>query len=228
MSGIGQLLVAGASLPPQTTVITTSGAGSITSPVGYTSVTVEAIGGGGQGFGSNTTNQRAGGGGGTYAISNARIAITGGTTIVYYQVGPANGGATTSRSWVNVGTNAAPASAAVGCLAPGGTNAASGVAGTGATTGFVGATARAGGTGTTGNNSVGGGGSGASTAATGQTAGTDTTGLSVLLMGGGTGGAYNNATTSPGTAPGGAGGGAATTGTNYTGAIGRVRITFYA
>jgi hypothetical protein len=221
MSGSFQVLLAG--IQPSVTVITTSGAGSTTAPIGYSSVTVEAIGGGGNGFGNNTTANRASGGGGQYAISNARLAVTGGTTIVYYQVGTA-----VQDSWVNVGTNAAPTAATTGCLAKFGTSGASGVAGSGAQAGSIGATTRNGGNGATGNNSQGGGGAGATTAGANPTAGTDTTGLSpTQLMGGGTGGAYNNATTSPGTAPGGGGGGAATTGTNYAGAIGRVRITFY-
>lgn len=205
----------------QTTVISTAGTGSITAPLGATSVTVEAIGGGGNGFGSATVNQRASGGGGLYAISNANIAVTGGITIVYYSVGAA-----VTQSWVNVGTNAAPTLASTGCLAKNGSSGASGVAGSGATAGSVGATIRLGGNGATGNNSQGGGGAGATTAGANPTGGTDTTGLSVLLMGGGNGGAYNNATTSPGTAPGGGGGAANTAGTNYAGAIGRVRITF--
>lgn len=221
MSGITQALLTG--VQPRVTVITTAGAGSITAPIGYSRVTVEAIGGGGNGFGSNTQANRASGGGGRYARSNDRIAVTGGTTIVYYSVGAA-----VTQSWVNVGTNAAPTSATTGCLAPNGTSGTSGVAGSGAAGTAIGAVTRNGGNGATGNNSQGGGGAGATTAGANPTAGTDTTGLSpTQLMGGGTGGAYNNATTSPGTAPGGGGGGASTTGTNYAGAIGRVRITFY-
>lgn len=218
MSGFFQALLG--QPQPRVTVITTSGAGSITAPVGYSRVTVEAIGGGGNGFGNNTQANRASGGGGQYAISNARIAVTGGSTIVYYQVGTA-----VQDSWVNVGTNAAPSAATAGCLAKFGTSGASGVAGSGSQAGSIGATTRNGGAGVTGNNSQGGGGAGATTAGARPTAGTDTTGLSpTQLMGGGTGGAYNSGT---GTAPGGGGGGAGTTGTNLAGAIGRVRITFY-
>lgn len=221
MSGSFQALLAG--VQPKVVVVTTAGAGSVTAPVGYSKVTCEAIGGGGNGFGNNTTANRASGGGGLYAISNARIAVTGGTTIVYYSVGAA-----ATQSWVNVGTNAAPTLASTGCLAKNGGSGASGVAGSGATAGSIGATTRNGGNGATGTNSQGGGGAGATTAGANPTAGTDTTGLSpATLMGGGTGGAYNNATTSPGTAPGGAGGASATTGTNYAGAIGRVRLVFY-
>lgn len=206
----------------QSTVITTATAGSITAPVGAISVTVEAIGGGGNGFGNATTANRASGGGGRYAQSLANISVTGGSTIVYYFVGPVF-----TQSWVNVGTNAAPTLASTGCLAPGGTSGGSALAGSGSFGTAIGAVTRNGGNGATGTNSQGGGGSGATTAGSSATAGTDTTGLSVLLMGGGTGGTYNNATTGPGTAPGGGGGAASVTGTNYAGAIGRVRITFY-
>lgn len=218
MSGITQTLLAG--VQPRVIVITTAGVGNVTAPVGYSKVTVEAIGGGGNGFGSNTNANRASGGGGQYAISNARIAVTGGSTVVFYTVGAA-----VANSWANVGTNAAPTSATTGCLARNGGSAASGTAGSGALAGSIGAVTRTGGTGITGNNSAGGGGAGATTAGARPTAGTDTTGLSpTQLMGGGTGGAYNTGT---GTAPGGGGGGAGSTGTNLAGAIGRVRIVFY-
>ena len=50
MSGIMAMLLGGASLPPVTYVVTASGTGSYTTPSGYTKVTVEAIGGGGNGF----------------------------------------------------------------------------------------------------------------------------------------------------------------------------------
>lgn len=218
MSGIMQTLLAG--VQPRVTVITTSGTGSITAPVGYSKVTVEAIGGGGNGFGNNTAGNRASGGGGQYAISNDRISVTSGTTIVYYSVGAA-----ATNSWVNVGTNAQPTAATTGCLARNGTSAASGTAGLGNAAGSIGATTRVGGNGVTGNNSAGGGGAGASTAGSGSTAGLDNTRLSpTQQMGSGTGGAYNTGT---GTAPGGGGGGAGATGTNLAGAIGRVRIVFY-
>ena len=218
MSGSFQALLAG--VQPRVIVVATAGAGSVTTPVGYSKVTVEAIGGGGNGFGSNTQANRASGGGGRYARSNANIPVVGGSTIVYYSVGAA-----ATQSWVNVGTNAAPTLASTGCLAPNGTSGTSGVAGSGSAGTAIG-TVLNGGAGITGNNSQGGGGAGASTAAgTRPTAGTDTTRLSpTQLMGSGTGGAYNSGT---GTAPGGAGGGSATTGTNLAGAIGRVRIVFY-
>lgn len=218
MSGVFQVMLAG--IQPKVTVIATATASSITAPIGYSKVTVEAIGGGGNGFGNATVANRASGGGGLYAISNARIAVVGGTTVVFYSVGAA-----VTQSWVNIGTNAAPTLASTGCLAKNGGSGASGVAGSGATAGSIGATTRVGGNGTTGNNSTGGGGAGATTAGSASTAGTDTTGLSpTQLMGGGTGGVYNSGT---GTQPGGGGGGSATTGTNLAGAIGRVRITFY-
>jgi hypothetical protein len=213
---------------PQVTVITTSGAGSVTAPVGATRVTVEAIGGGGNGFGATAGGQRAGGGGGRFART-INLPVTGGTTIVYYSVGAAS-----TRSWVNVGTNAAPASATTGCLAPAGTDASSGVPGSGASGTAIGTATANGGTGATGASAVGAGaaGAGATIAGTaasgsGQTAGTDTTGMSINVaaqrMGSGTGGVSLTA----GTAPGGGGASSATPGVNPAGAIGRVRITFY-
>lgn len=197
--------------PDSVTLVTSSGAGSVTAPAGYSKVTCHAIGGGGNGFGNNTTNNRAGGGGGTYAMSDPNIAVTGGSTVVYYSVGTA-----AADSWVNVGTNSAPTLQSAGCVAKKGGNASSGTAGTGVTTGFVGSRAFAGGTGTTGNNSVGGGGAGSGSAGSGQTAG-------LGALPGGAGGAYNTGT---GAAPGGGGGGASSTGTNLAGGIGRVRIVF--
>jgi len=204
--------------PVRVDLIQTAGAGSVTVPAGATVFTAEAIGSGGNGFGSATTGQRAGGGGGQYAISNAKIATSVGNTI-FYSVGAIGGG---NDSWVNT-TNAVPTVATTGCRARGGTNAAASTAGIGSTAGGVGATIRNGGNGTTGNNSPGGGGSGATTAASGQTGGTDTTGLSSPTMAGGNGGGTGAA----GTAPGG-GGGNNTVATNPVGSIGRVRIIFYA
>lgn len=212
---IQQLLLA--SIPDSVTVVTSSGTGSITTPVGYKFVTVEAIGGGGNGFGASAASNRAGGGGGQYAKSDANISVTPSTTIVYYSVGTA-----VANSWVNVGTNAAPATSTVGCLARNGSSATSGVAGVGNLTGSVGSVTNNGGNGTTGGSAAGGGGAGASSAGSGTTAGTDTTGVSPqTLMGDGTGGAY----TVQGTEPGGGGGGA-TAGTNPAGAVGRIRIRF--
>lgn len=221
MSGVQQMMISrGGAKPDVIYVVTTSGTGSYTAPAGYTKVTVEAIGGGGDGFGSTTTNQRAGGGGGQYAISNANIAVTPGVTVVYYSVG-----AGITRSWVNVGTNSQPASATVGCVAMNGSSGTSGTAGLGNIAGSVGATTRVGGNGTTGSTGRGGGGAGASTAGSGFTAGTDTTGLSPSnLMGGGTGGTSGGGV---GTAPGGGGGGKTTAGA-VAGAVGRVRIRFRA
>jgi hypothetical protein len=209
-------MVASAPQLPQVSVITTAGTGSVPVPAGFSKYTAEAIGGGGNGFGSTTNANKAGGGGGRWAISAPKIAVSPGNSI-FYSVGTA-----AQDSWVNT-TNAPPSLASTGCLAKAGTNAASGVAGNGAATGSINASTNAGGTGATGNNAVGGGAAGASGVGSGQTAGTDTTGLSAQLMGGGTGGASLTA----GTAPGGGGGSSATAGTNPAGAVGRVRITFY-
>lgn len=215
-----------ATLANVTYVFSTSGTFSNTTPTGYNRITVEAIGGGGNGFGSTTVNQRASGGGGGYAITPG-LTVTGGTTVIRILVGALAG-----NSWVNIASNAAPTSTAQGSLGVRGTSGASATAGVGGgqagNPGQIGSTTFAGASGTTGTNSAGGGGAGFDGAATGATAGTDTSGLSpTLLMGDGTGGVYNNATTGPGTAPGGGGGGSATAGTNYAGAVGRVRITYW-
>jgi hypothetical protein len=215
---LGTAIVSGSPLALSITVVTSSGAGSVTIPAGYSFYTGEAIGSGGTGFGNNTAANRAGGGGGQYASSNARIAVTPGNSI-FYSVGAAGGG---NDSWVNT-TNAVPTLASTGCRARGGTNAASATAGIGSTAGAVGAVTRNGANGTTNTGAVGGGGSGYSTAASGTTAGTDTSNLSASIMGGGTGGPSLGA----GTAPGGGGGSSATTGTNPAGSIGRVRIVFF-
>ena len=219
--------MAGTPAFPQVTVITTAGAGSITAPVGATRVTVEAIGGGGNGFGATANANKAGGGGGRFARTT-NLDVTGGTTIVYYSVGAAS-----TRSWVNVGTNGAPASATIGCLAPPGTDAASGVPGSGSSGTAIGTVTANGSTGLLGGGGPTGGGAagagatiaGAGTAGAGQIAGTDTTGMSLTAqrMGSGDGGG----STLPGTAPGGGGGSSGTASVNPAGAIGRVRITFY-
>lgn len=216
--GIRSLLLARNALPVIVTVITVSGPGSVVIPAGYNFYTGEAIGGGGAGFGNATVGNRAGGGGGRNAISTAKIAVTPGNSI-FYSVGAAAG-----DSWVNT-TNVVPVAASTGCLAKGGANAASATAGSGNVAGSIGATTRQGGNGAVGSNAPGGGGGGTNLIGSGQTAGTDTTGLSPANpMGGGTGGASLAA----GTVPGGGGGSHTSTGTNPAGAIGRVRILFYA
>ena len=199
--------------------------GSVTAPRGATRVTVEAIGGGGAGFGAAATGSRSGGSGGAYARS-INLAVTGGVTVVYYQAGRDG-----TQSWVNVGTNIAPTLSTAGCRASAGNAGASGVAGT-AQSGFVGTTSASSAGGTIGASAIGGGAggagatiAGAAAAGSGLTGGTDTTGmsLSTQLMGNGNGGAFSIG----GTAPGGSGGGSPTTGVNPAGAGGRVRIIFY-
>lgn len=196
-------------------LITTSGAGSIVSPYGYRYVSVEAIGGGGNGFAGNTA-QRASAGGGAYA-KTANLLIPYGTTI-YYSVGAA-----AADSWVNISANSAPASTTAGCLAKAGGSASSGVAGTaGSDTASIGTTKFAGGAGATGSAAGGGGAAGDSAAGTSGTASTNGTGGTGTNLTGGNGGAYIAA----GTAPGGGGGSDSNTGINQPGGIGRVRITF--
>lgn len=201
-------------------VVTTTGASSTTVPQGCSKYTGEVISSGGKGFGSGTTNQRAGGGGAQYAISNLQITVSAGSTL-YYSVGAGATGA--QDSWINT-SNSAPSSATTGCLAKGGTNAASGTAGVGSTAGAIGSTTRVGANGTTGSTGRGGGASGASTAASGQTGGTDTTNITPTTMAGGNGGSSGG---NPGVTPGGGGGGATTAGNNPNAGDGRARIRFY-
>lgn len=210
-------------LPNVSFVFSTAGSTTSTVPSGYTKAYVEAIGAGGQGFGSATAAQRSGGGGGGYARTNA-LTVAAESTI--YILVANTSIASASNSWVNISSNTAPTSTAQGCLAVGGLSGASAVAGLGGgqtgNAGQLGTQTYAGATGQVGNNSNGGGAAGRDGAAAVQTAGTDTSGITALAMGGGTGGTYN---TSAGTAPGGGGPGAATAVT-FDGSIGRVRITY--
>lgn len=203
-------------LPDVIYTVTSVGTGSYTTPAGYNRVSLEAISGGGNGFGG-ATSTRAPGGGGQYA-EVVNISVTPSSTVIYYSVGNI-----ATDSWANVTGNAAPTANTTGCLAKAGTSATSGVPGVGNAAGSIGTTIFFGGSNAQGSN-PGGGGAGASGNASGQTAGTDTTLLSPgNIMGGGTGGTYNSGT---GTAPGGAGG-AATAGTgNLAGTAGRIRIRF--
>ena len=75
-------------------------------------VSVEGIGGGGNGFGSSTAGNS--GGGGAYAYSNVVTGLTAGGT-AYVSIGAAAG-----DTWFNASTNAAPASNTNGILAKGG------------------------------------------------------------------------------------------------------------
>jgi hypothetical protein len=205
-------------------VFSTAGSTTSSVPAGYTKVYVEAIGAGGQGFGSTTTTQRASGGGGGYARTNALSVTSPGT--IYILVANTSIGATSSNSWVNISSNTAPTSAADGCLAVGGLSGAASTAGLGGgqagNAGQIGTQVYTGATGSTSVNSNGGGAAGYDGNASGATAGADSTGITVLPMGGGTGGTYN---ASGGTEPGGGGGGASTVIT-YDGSIGRVRVTY--
>jgi hypothetical protein len=210
-------------LPDVVYLVTTSGTGSYTTPAGYSKVTVEAIGGGGKGYGNSIASRRAGGGGGGYAKTE-NLAVTGGSTVVYYQVGTAatdDVGTTANDSWVRVGSNAAPTSTTQGCLGYRGTAgiylivAFAGVGGS--TVNSIGTTEYAGANGTTGSSAAGGGAGGDGGAGSG------TTGGGSGDMKGGNGGAYASGGNA-GTAPGGGGSGASS-GTP-AGAIGRVRITF--
>ena len=126
---------------------------------------VEVIGSGGRsGDAGISTQGEGGGGGGAYAkITNSDATINASQT-VYFAI--AAGGSGVSNTWLNVSTNAAPATTAAGCLAKGGANGNDGGTGAGGAGGptatSVGSTKYAGGTGGNGytGGSVGGGGGG--------------------------------------------------------------------
>lgn len=220
MTASQALLLGSSGKPPIVRVFTTPGSGETMSPEGYGTVTMEAIGSGGRGFGDPLVP--AGGGGGQYARSNDFLAIAApGLTPIQYNVGSIF----SPDSWARLSTASPPSSSSDGCLAKDGTNASSGTPGIGNVAGSVGAVIHYGGNGVSGAGiAVGGGGAGASSDASGQTGGTDTTGLSPAEpMAGADGGAYGL----DGTEPGGGGGGHPTSGTNPFPNRGRVRIVFY-
>lgn len=217
MTGILGILGSGGIVGDIVFVITTATAGSQVTPAGKSKFTGEAIGGGGNGFANNTSGNRAGGAGGLYAKSNVDIAVTGGSTTIFYSVGAA-----ATQSWVRAGTNAAPVASTDGALAKNGGNASSATAGLGNTAGSVGSVTRNGANGGVTGSAVGGGAAGRDAAGSGQTGGGDTSGISVVTMAGGAGGNYQVA----GTAPGGGGGADTAAGGTKAGAIGRVRMLF--
>lgn len=182
--------------------LTTQGANSYTIPSNFESfVSVEAIGGGGDGgevdnpAGSQSSVYGGGsGGGGAYAKSTSVTGLSPGQT-VYYQVGV--GGSTTNAgdSWFNASSNAAPTLVTQGVLAKRGTSAIENTGGSGGTTAAsIGDVKFAGGNGSNGAISsappggCGGGGAGGPAGAGGNGAGSANT----TRGGGGGGGAGNN------------------------------------
>ena len=106
-----------------TLLVTTTGAGSWTVPVGVTSATVESWGAGGGSMGQDNSNGASSGG----AYAKSVISVTPGNT-VYYSVGVGGTGAQASGgsgqdSWVNKAANSAPSSSSNGVLAKGGSGA---------------------------------------------------------------------------------------------------------
>ena len=87
------------------------GAGAWTVPSGVTSLTLEAVGGGGLGYKAGSSAY-GGGGGGAYSKTNT-ITVTPGQT-VYFSVG------TSADSWINISASSAPGSTAAGVLAKAG------------------------------------------------------------------------------------------------------------
>lgn len=210
------MLMAKGQLPDVVYLVTTAGTGSYTTPAGYSKVTIEAIGAGGSGTSTGFTG--VGGGGGAYAKTE-NLTVTGGSTVVYYQVGNYITTLSEMKSWARVGTNAEPTSTSDGCLGYCGTDGAGGGDG-GDVVNSVGTTRYAGANGTAGfGATVHGGGAGGDGGA-----GSGTTGGGSGDMKGGDGGSYSDAGT-VGTAPGGGGSGKGSSG-YVNGAIGRVRITF--
>lgn len=193
---------------PVVHLVTTSGAGSYATPAGAVWVTVEAIGGGGNGYGTTTSSARAGGGGAGYSRTT-NLAVTEGT-LVYYSVGAA-----AVSSWVRIGVNTTPSSSTQGCLGRAGGSATASSAGIAGTT-SIGEVTYNGAAGAVGSSAVGGGAGGDSAAASGQTGGGSGD------MAGGAGGSYGGVAPVPG-----GGAGAKSTAGAVAGAIGRVRITFY-
>ena len=133
---------------------------TFTVPSGVTSLTVEAIGSGGD-ISSPFGNGGAGGGG---AYAKSVITVTPGQTIYYSVLGNAN-----TDAWLNKSANSAPTSASNGVLAQAGQTATGATGGAGGSAGSsIGQTTYAGGAGgtsTTSTNSSGGGGSGGPTGA---------------------------------------------------------------
>jgi len=246
------LLILGATehaLAQTVQTFTTSGTGNFTVPAGVTSVAVEVWGGGGGGGRASGTNGAAGGGGGGGAYAKKTFTgLTGGTSIIYYNVGAfgaggaSNGtsGAAGTASWANT-SNAAP-TGNTGALANGGggggaiTTNAAGTAGTAGTVGF-GDIVKAGGAGAAGVNgtlaSSGGGGGGAagnlSTAGATATGIAGATGVNPTPNFGSGGSGAANAAGGVGTAFGGGGAGGHRNATNNSGgngANGAVVITY--
>ena len=178
------------------------GTSSFTVPTGVTSMTVEAIGAGGN-YPSSSTGT-GGGGGGAYAKSI--VSVTPGNT-VYYSVGAAVLASTGQDSWLNISANSAPSSSANGVLAKGGgvsTSTTGGAGGSAASS--VGTTTYSGGTGgNRGSVSIASGGGGGSAGPNGA---------------GGNGGAGTNSGTAAGGGGGGAGGASTTAGGAGTSSLG--------
>ena len=206
-------------------IITTTGAGSWTSPVGITSFTVEVWGGGGAGGGCPANTRRRGGSGGTGGTYVSNTYTPASPTLYNYLVGASRAGtnnadgANGNFSWFSaVGTQYA-----TGGL---GGKVGNGAAVAGSSAGSIGTTIIPGG------NTLAGIGTAGSTIGSAGSAGAN---------GGGAGGGTNTATATSGsiagfngTTPGGGGGGASTQTANGTfpdvpggtGERGEIRITY--
>jgi alpha-tubulin suppressor-like RCC1 family protein len=202
--------------------LTTVGAGTYTIPNDFGSlVSVEAIGGGGNGFAG--TSVAGGGGGGAYAKSTLMTGL-GANVPVYYQVGIGGGTGGTGDSWFSL-TNSAPAAGTNvtnGVLSKGGTSATSGTGGAGGdyTLGAGDLNTRysggAGGNSSSGKALGGGGGAGG----LGGTGGAGGAGQAAASGVGGGGGSGSTSSLAGGTGAGGATGGAGGAVTGQTGGTG--------
>ena len=200
------------------TTITTTGTWQ--APVGVTSVTVEAWGGGGAGGGATRTNpgtvNGGGGAGGAYAKGNVTVVPN---TVYTVTVGGQKTATATSTAATNVGNPSwfSTVSTVYAQGGPGGApaNNGTGAGGTGSSSSSIGALSLV----------AGGSGAAGNTGGTGSTGGAGANGGGA----GGTGVSGNN-TGNTGTAPGGGGSGGRTT-TNGTfnggtGAAGQIKITY--
>lgn len=234
--GIGIALIIAAN-DVEDVLITTTGAGSMTAPAGASAVRMQNTGGGG---GAPTSTSAEGGGGGGACSETNSIAVTGGSSTVFYSVGTGGSvGNAGGDSWSRVGTNSAPSSTTDGCLAKGGSSGATQTGGIGGLTstsvgdskvaGFDGATGQGGG----GSRAGSGGGAsgdtgfagGSATAGSGNVIGVG--GLGGSQAGNGGDGGQSAAAGVAGDPPGGGGGGGGNSGGNGgAGARGQVRLIF--
>jgi len=202
-------------------------------PTGVSTVTIEALGGGGSGGSATGTSSRAGGGAGGAYCKSTGLAVTAGSS---YTITVGAGGVATATTgvdggdtWFNTTGTILAKGGVKGATATGTTSA----GGVGSTTSCVGTTKWAGGSGGAGvaSGTSGGGGGGAGSTAAGNNGSTGTAGAAKATYGG-AGGAgvtvinsYNNGSTYGGAGSGGVAT-SATDGKGGNGGAGVVVITY--